>query len=332
MATLSCSAAARNPDPAGNEAAFADAVQKLLADSALRQQLGGHARQFAQENFSLDRVRRALRGTLCHASGEETPKAGAPSFRAPFAGRAGSPSRRARQGNSRETPVALDRSAQPALRRRTIRPRPSRLLVQLAGRSRYRHQLPRRRSAAARVLRGPNAFPACARSARTHLLLALWQGLKNMDVAHIFSASYWSFLLAPAPRGLAKMKPRGAKNSDQLPQRRSPRPPATLPLRQVRSLSRRQNCCSLRLPGRRLPRIWIAGIGGAEHRRSLQFRLSRARPAAPASGLDPRLLPVLQHRYRSPGLCRNEKTISGSQARSGRQRPLERDIRKLVAD
>jgi L-malate glycosyltransferase len=29
--------------------------------------------------------------------------------------------------------------------------------------------------------------------------LALWRGLKNEDVAHIFSASYWSFLLAPAP-------------------------------------------------------------------------------------------------------------------------------------
>jgi glycosyltransferase involved in cell wall biosynthesis len=27
----------------------------------------------------------------------------------------------------------------------------------------------------------------------------LWRGLTNIDVAHIFSASYWSFLLAPAP-------------------------------------------------------------------------------------------------------------------------------------
>jgi len=43
--------------PAGNETAFADAVQKLLADSALREQLARTAQQFAQENFSLDRVR-----------------------------------------------------------------------------------------------------------------------------------------------------------------------------------------------------------------------------------------------------------------------------------
>jgi glycosyltransferase involved in cell wall biosynthesis len=43
--------------PAGNESIFADAVEKLLADSALRQQLGRNALQFAKENFGLDRVR-----------------------------------------------------------------------------------------------------------------------------------------------------------------------------------------------------------------------------------------------------------------------------------
>jgi glycosyltransferase involved in cell wall biosynthesis len=30
-------------------------------------------------------------------------------------------------------------------------------------------------------------------------VLALWRGLKEADIAHIFSASYWSFLIAPAP-------------------------------------------------------------------------------------------------------------------------------------
>jgi len=33
-------------------------------------------------------------------------------------------------------------------------------------------------------------------------LLHLWRGLKEIDVAHIFAASYWSFLLAPAPAWL----------------------------------------------------------------------------------------------------------------------------------
>ncbi len=37
--------------------------------------------------------------------------------------------------------------------------------------------------------------------------LHLWRGLKDVDVAHIFSASYWSFLLAPAPAWLfAKLR------------------------------------------------------------------------------------------------------------------------------
>jgi glycosyltransferase involved in cell wall biosynthesis len=43
--------------PAGNEINFADVVQNLLSDSAFRQKLGRNAQQFAQENFSLDRVR-----------------------------------------------------------------------------------------------------------------------------------------------------------------------------------------------------------------------------------------------------------------------------------
>ncbi|MGB0111078.1 MAG: glycosyltransferase [Terriglobales bacterium] len=43
--------------PASNETSFAGAVEKLLADSALREQLGRNALQFAKENFSFDEVR-----------------------------------------------------------------------------------------------------------------------------------------------------------------------------------------------------------------------------------------------------------------------------------
>jgi L-malate glycosyltransferase len=38
----------------------------------------------------------------------------------------------------------------------------------------------------------------------------LWRGLKDVDIAHIFSAAYWSFLLAPAPAWLFS-KIRGSK-------------------------------------------------------------------------------------------------------------------------
>jgi L-malate glycosyltransferase len=43
--------------PSGNEVAFAEAVQQLLTDAALREKLGRNAQHFAQETFSLDRVR-----------------------------------------------------------------------------------------------------------------------------------------------------------------------------------------------------------------------------------------------------------------------------------
>jgi L-malate glycosyltransferase len=39
----------------------------------------------------------------------------------------------------------------------------------------------------------------------------LWRGLKDVDVAHIFSASYWSFLLAPTPAWLVS-RWRGVKS------------------------------------------------------------------------------------------------------------------------
>jgi glycosyltransferase involved in cell wall biosynthesis len=42
---------------AGNETEFADAVVRLLAQPALREQMGRNARQFVEENFGLERVR-----------------------------------------------------------------------------------------------------------------------------------------------------------------------------------------------------------------------------------------------------------------------------------
>lgn len=45
--------------PAGDELSFADAVQQLLSEPLLRQQLGSSARRFVEQNFSLDRVRQS---------------------------------------------------------------------------------------------------------------------------------------------------------------------------------------------------------------------------------------------------------------------------------
>lgn len=62
-----------------------------------------------------------------------------------------------------------------------------------------------------RGLRWTGRIPFLRTVIREPLYLAeLWQGLKGADVAHIYSASYWSFLLAPAP-ALLMARLRGVK-------------------------------------------------------------------------------------------------------------------------
>jgi glycosyltransferase involved in cell wall biosynthesis len=43
--------------PAGDEPGFADGIERILVQSSLRQQLGRDGRKFAEQNFSLERVR-----------------------------------------------------------------------------------------------------------------------------------------------------------------------------------------------------------------------------------------------------------------------------------
>jgi len=180
--------------PAGNETSFADAVQNLLADSALREQLGRNAREFAQEYFSLDRVRQSyvelyvtllqkkLRKRVPHpsahfAEGWETPQS-QNALRVCIV----APSLRYVGGQSAQADLLLRHSEND----RDINI--SFLAVD--------PPLPRALAWAERVsglrtiLREPIYF------------WRLWRGLKGVDVAHIFSASYWSFLLAPAPAWL----------------------------------------------------------------------------------------------------------------------------------
>jgi len=59
--------------PAGDETSFADAVENLLADSALRQKLG-RAPYCSHKKLQPQLRAPALRGTLCLASSEQAPK------------------------------------------------------------------------------------------------------------------------------------------------------------------------------------------------------------------------------------------------------------------
>ncbi len=187
--------------PAGNETSFADAVQKLLADSAVRQQQGRNARQFAQDNFSLNRVRQRYvelyvtllekkrRRRVPHpsahfAEGWETPSARRPRVCIV------APSLHYVGGQSVQADLILrhwQNDPDIDIRFLAVDPPLPRALA-------WAERIPGLRT----ILREPIYF------------WHLWRGLKDVDVAHIFSASYWSFLLAPAPAWLF-VKMRGAK-------------------------------------------------------------------------------------------------------------------------
>jgi glycosyltransferase involved in cell wall biosynthesis len=197
--------------PAGNEAAFADALQKLLGDSALRQQLGGNARQFAQENFSLDHVRQRY-AELYAALLEKKRPSRVPHPSAYFAeGWEPAPKPQPKGSSAKRLRVSIvapslryvgGQSAQADLLLRCWQNDPDIDISFLA----VDPPLPR-------VLAWAERIPGLRTILREPIYFArLRQGLKEADIAHIFSAAYWSFLLAPAPASyFARMKPRGAK-------------------------------------------------------------------------------------------------------------------------
>ena len=197
--------------PAGNEAAFADALQKLLADSALRQHLGGNARRFAQENFSLDHVRQRY-AELYAALLEKKHPSRVPHPSAYFAeGWEPTPKPQPKRSSAKRLRVCIvapslryvgGQSAQADLLLRRWQNDPDIDISFLA----VDPPLPR-------VLAWAERIPGLRTILREPIYFArLRQGLKEADIAHIFSAAYWSFLLAPAPASyFARMKPRGAK-------------------------------------------------------------------------------------------------------------------------
>jgi L-malate glycosyltransferase len=195
--------------PAGNETAFAEAVQKLLADSTLRQQLGRNALQFAQENFSLDQVRQRyveLYGKLLEKKRPSRVPHPSAYFAEGWEPTPKSPPKESSAARLRVCIVAPSlryvggQSVQAGLLLRHWQNDPDIDISFLA----VDPPLPRALAWAERIpglrtiLREPIYF------------WHLWRGLKDVDVAHIFSASYWSFLLAPAPASLLA-KLRGSK-------------------------------------------------------------------------------------------------------------------------
>jgi len=168
-----------------DEEALVGSLERLLEDQRLRAELGRKAKQFARENFSLERIRARyedlyttlLEKKVWHPSIRPKLKSGARLQVAVVAA-----SLRYVGGQSVQADLLLrhwrdDREVEAQLI--PIDPPFPRVI-------KFIERIPVLRTLVREVM----------------YVRDLWRGLKDVDVVHIFSASYWSFLIAPFPAWL----------------------------------------------------------------------------------------------------------------------------------
>ena len=170
--------------PPNDVEALAAAVQQMAADAPMRENLSRLARRFAEENFTIDQMRRKHEELYAELLERKL-------WKVPLTRNRRVPA----QKPLRVTIVAASlryvggQSVQADLLRRNWQSDPDV----------HAEFIPIDPSFP-RGLGWVEKIPGVRTVVREPLyLLALWRGLKNADIAHIFSASYWSFLLAPVP-------------------------------------------------------------------------------------------------------------------------------------
>jgi len=170
----------------GDEQSLAVEVERLLRDSSLRDELGCNAKKFAAEHFTIAEMQQRheeLYADLLHEKVRRT--------RRRFLDRKESLS-------CRRLRVAL---VAPSLRYvggQSVQA--DLLLSSLRNDPEVESHLIPIDPAFPRFLAWAEKIPFLRTLVREPIYLwSLWQGLRKTDLAHIFSASYWSFLLAAAP-------------------------------------------------------------------------------------------------------------------------------------
>ena len=176
--------------PPGNQDALVAAIERLLKDASERSTLGRNAKDHAQENFTIERMQARYEDLY---SGLLERKHGTPK---PTGARQQSP------------PVSANRM-KVAIVAASLR--------YVGGQSVQAELLLRNWQGDAEVdarfipidpafpsgLRWMESIPFLRTLVREPIYLwSLWRGLRDADIAHIFSASYWSFLVAPLPARL----------------------------------------------------------------------------------------------------------------------------------
>jgi glycosyltransferase involved in cell wall biosynthesis len=170
--------------------ALADAIERILLDAPLRSELGRSAKQFAQANFTIDHMRyqhEALYAALLEKK-QWRPKPGAV---------------RPLQSKNKIAPLKIAIVAA-SLRYVGGQSVQAELLLQnWRNDPNVEAQLIPIDPMFPRGLRWVDRIPLLRTILREPIYLwTLWRALKNADIAHIFSASYWSFIVAPTPASL----------------------------------------------------------------------------------------------------------------------------------
>ncbi len=169
-----------------DEKAFADAIEHLLRNAALRAELGRNAKRFAQANFTLQQIwqryEELYSGLLekkNRSANRRVALSRLPRKQERIQVAIVAPSHRYVGGQSVQAELLMHHwKGDPAIEARFIPIDPP----------------------LQRAIAWVERIPFLRTVIREPLYVAgLWRGLKDAEIAHIFSASYWSFLLAPAP-------------------------------------------------------------------------------------------------------------------------------------
>ena len=170
-----------------DEEALADGLDSLLANPSMREAWGRKARELALEKFSTDNVRsryEEIYSNLLAEKGVPSTRQSSVSFREKASTSAVrvaivAPTLRYVGGQAVQAKLLLDHWKNDGRIHASFIPIDPTFPRSLA----WAQRVPCLRT----VVRTPIYFST------------LWKGMKDIDIAHIFSASYWSFLLAPAP-------------------------------------------------------------------------------------------------------------------------------------
>jgi glycosyltransferase involved in cell wall biosynthesis len=177
---------------------LAGALATLLSDNRLREKFGENARRFALEHFTLDRMCRKYQELYSELLDQKRPRPATPAPRGTAFAAGAAPHKVAIVAPSLR--YVGGQSVQADLMSRYWRHDP---VIE----ARLVHIDPRLPAA----LRWIERIAFLRTLVREPIYLAaLWRELRECDIVHIFSASYWSFLLAPAP-ALLLSRVRGKK-------------------------------------------------------------------------------------------------------------------------